>query len=99
MGMSQRALGEVLGVTFQQVQKYERGTNRIAISTLVRAADALNSPVSFFLEGFGPGAPPSARKALQKHRALSADVLDKIEDKKVRAAVRTLVRALTPNDC
>lgn len=98
MGMSQRALGEVLGVTFQQVQKYERGTNRIAVSTLVRAADALNTPVSFFLEGFGPDAPAPARKALQNHRALSTDVLDKIDDKKVRAAVRTLLRALTPGN-
>ena len=47
-GMSQRRLEEFLGVSFQQIQKYERGTNRIAVTTLVRAATALSAPMSFF---------------------------------------------------
>lgn len=96
--MSQRALGAILGVSFQQVQKYERGANRIAVATLVRAADALDMPLSILLEGLGPGASASTYKAYQSYRSPPVDTLHKIEDKKVRAAVRTLVRALTPSD-
>jgi len=51
-GLSQTELGEVLGVTFQQVQKYERGTNRISAGRLYRIAGVLDVPVSFFYEGF-----------------------------------------------
>lgn len=69
--MSQAALGEALGVSFQQVQKYERGANRISISTASRIARALgttipelvgeiddpNHPIGGVLEGYGePGA-------------------------------------------
>jgi transcriptional regulator with XRE-family HTH domain len=59
-GLSQIELGEVLGVTFQQVQKYERGTNRIAAGRLYRIAEVLDVPVTFFYEGFdGRGGEPS----------------------------------------
>lgn len=47
--MSQQALGEALGVSFQQIQKYERGSNRISCSTLVVICRALDLPPSFFL--------------------------------------------------
>src|SRR5215472_10591909 len=50
-GLSQTELGEVLGVTFQQVQKYERGTNRISAGRLYRIAGVLEVPVAFFYEG------------------------------------------------
>ena len=49
--MSQEKLGDALGVTFQQIQKYEKGTNRISASRLRQIADMLNVPVSFFYEG------------------------------------------------
>ena len=48
LGMSQTALGLALGVTFQQVQKYERGINRLSASTLWRVAEQLRVPVGFF---------------------------------------------------
>ncbi|WND01694.1 helix-turn-helix transcriptional regulator [Temperatibacter marinus] len=51
LGLSQTQLGEELGVTFQQVQKYERGTNRIGSSRLFRMATALDVPVAYFFEG------------------------------------------------
>lgn len=51
LGYSQTQLGKELGVTFQQVQKYERGTNRIGSSRLFRMATALDVPVSYFFEG------------------------------------------------
>ena len=50
LGMSQTALGNSLGVTFQQVQKYEKGTNRIGASRLQQISGALQVPVSFFFE-------------------------------------------------
>jgi len=51
LGMSQSLLGTIVGVTFQQVQKYERGTNRISSSRLFRLANALDVTVSYFFEG------------------------------------------------
>lgn len=51
MNMSQEKLGDALGLTFQQVQKYEKGTNRIGASRLQQIAHILQVPVSFFFEG------------------------------------------------
>lgn len=51
LGLSQEKLGDELGVTFQQVQKYERGANRIGASRLYRVAEVLQVPVGFFFEG------------------------------------------------
>ena len=54
LGMSQEKLGDAIGLTFQQVQKYERGSNRIGSSRLVQIANALEVPPTYFFEG-GPG--------------------------------------------
>src|SRR5712664_2893543 len=51
LGMSQTKLGDALGITFQQVQKYEKGTNRISASRLQQISHTLQLPVSFFFEG------------------------------------------------
>lgn len=51
LGMSQEKLGDALGLTFQQVQKYEKGTNRIGASRLQQIGHFLQVPVSFFFEG------------------------------------------------
>jgi transcriptional regulator with XRE-family HTH domain len=56
LNMSQEKLGDGLGLTFQQVQKYEKGTNRIGASRLQHIAGILQVPVSFFFEG-GPRIP------------------------------------------
>src|SRR6201998_2120445 len=53
LGMSQEKRGDALGLTFQQVQKYEKGTNRIGASRVQQIAHILQVPVSFFFEG-GP---------------------------------------------
>jgi transcriptional regulator with XRE-family HTH domain len=53
LNMSQEKLGDALGLTFQQVQKYEKGTNRIGASRLQQISNILQVPVSFFFEG-GP---------------------------------------------
>jgi len=51
LGMSQERLGDALELTFQQVQKYERGANRISAGTLYRLAQILDVPISFFFDG------------------------------------------------
>jgi transcriptional regulator with XRE-family HTH domain len=51
LSMSQEKLGDALGLTFQQVQKYEKGTNRIGASRLQAISNILQVPVSFFFEG------------------------------------------------
>jgi transcriptional regulator with XRE-family HTH domain len=56
LSMSQEKLGEQLGITFQQIQKYEKGTNRIGASRLQHIARVLSVPVSFFFED-APGTP------------------------------------------
>jgi transcriptional regulator with XRE-family HTH domain len=54
-GLSQTDLGNLLGVTFQQIQKYERGANRVAAGRLQRVAEALEVPITFFYEGSTSG--------------------------------------------
>jgi transcriptional regulator with XRE-family HTH domain len=51
LSMSQEKLGDALGLTFQQVQKYEKGTNRIGASRLQQISHILQVPVAFFFEG------------------------------------------------
>jgi transcriptional regulator with XRE-family HTH domain len=58
-GCSQERLAEAVGLTFQQIQKYERGANRVSASMLWRIARVLDSPIEAFFEGLpaGPEAP------------------------------------------
>ena len=74
LSISQEKLGEKLGLTFQQVQKYEKGTNRIGASRLQHIAQILKVPVSFFFEGVtGP-----AKQA--EDGSLKAPVADYVSD-------------------
>src|SRR5664280_2881088 len=69
LGMSQEKLGDALGLTFQQVQKYEKGTNRIGASRLQHIAQILQVPVTFLFEG----APHVAGKSKASGKAPSLD--------------------------
>ncbi len=70
MGMSQERLGDALGLTFQQVQKYERGVNRVGASRLFDLSRVLDVPISFFYDnmpeplGTGGGAGPQPPRAV-----------------------------------
>src|SRR5215212_6697792 len=64
LGMSQERLGENLGITFQQIQKYEKGTNRIGASRLQHIARVLSMPVSYFFEG-APGMAAAPAEGLE----------------------------------
>ena len=57
VGMSQAALAQATGVTFQQIQKYERGANRISFSRLVQIAEALGCPIGDLAEGLSQAQP------------------------------------------
>ena len=65
LSMSQEKLGDALSLTFQQVQKYEKGTNRIGASRLQQISNILQVPVAFFFEGApdAPGSPRSGKDA------------------------------------
>src|ERR1700761_7379014 len=62
LGMSQEKLGEAIGLTFQQVQKYERGANRIGASRLWDLSGVLDCPVSFFFEEMDTSAASQQKK-------------------------------------
>jgi transcriptional regulator with XRE-family HTH domain len=59
LGLSQEKLGEAIGLTFQQVQKYERGANRIGASRLLELSRVLDVPVSFFFDDTDPVRAPA----------------------------------------
>ena len=67
LGMSQEKLGEALGLTFQQVQKYEKGTNRVGASRIQQISEILQVPVSFLFEG-GPSGVPGPDGFAKAHR-------------------------------
>lgn len=109
LGMSQEKLGEHLGLTFQQVQKYEKGVNRIGASRLFDLARVLGVPVQFFYDEAPAdvtGAPAAAGFAEQPHESYVVEFLStreglelnkafvKISDPKVRRSIVELVRAL-----
>lgn len=71
LGFSQERLAEQLGITFQQVQKYERGTNRIGASRLHQIAIVLQSPITYFFEGASESALPRSGEQSPLAQALS----------------------------
>src|ERR1051326_8994674 len=109
IGMSQERLGDLLGLTFQQVQKYEKGVNRIGAGRLFEMARILGVPIDFFYEGVESGegrpgfaepegAPPvmefvSSGEGLQLSLAFM-----KIKDPKVRKRVLDLVKSLAEEE-
>lgn len=64
LGMSQTTLADAIGLKFQQVQKYEKGTNKISAGRLLQIARALQVPIPFFFEGARSGLAPSKAKAM-----------------------------------
>lgn len=105
ISMSQEKLGERLGITFQQVQKYEKGTNRIGTSRLHQIAKILGVAVSFFYDdmpggetatGFGEtGSPVYISEFMASPEGLAlASAFMKVSDPKVRRRIVDLVEAM-----
>lgn len=108
LGMSQEKLGNAVGLTFQQIQKYERGTNRIGASRLHEFSHILDVPVSFFFDqlptkgrprlarGFSEGAQASfEHDAFSKRETLElVRAYYRITDKQVRKRIVDLIRSV-----
>ncbi len=108
LGMSQEKLGELLDLTFQQVQKYERGVNRIGSSRLYQLARVLDVPVAYFFDGLDDApkpAPPNgdsnASGALaDSHPLERRETLElvrayyRIEEPEIRRRVYDLIKTL-----
>lgn len=98
-GLSQSALGEAIGVSFQQIQKYERGANRVSFSTMVRICEALDCQVSDLVaevEQLGARGKRAAGSELltQPEAAPLLEALSQIRSPGVRRAVLELARNL-----
>ena len=112
MGMSQERLGDSMGLTFQQVQKYEKGVNRIGASRLFQISKILDVPVQFFFEDApnlteasavpGMAEPESETfiiEFLNSREGLELNrAFSKISDAKIRKSVVDLIRALGATD-
>ena len=93
MGMSQEKLGEALGLTFQQIQKYERGVNRIGASRLFDLARVLDVPIGFFFDDM-PDSLGGSGNSARGRLAGFADSQDGFEDDALnRRETLELVRA------
>jgi transcriptional regulator with XRE-family HTH domain len=110
LGMSQEKLGEALGLTFQQVQKYEKGTNRVGASRIQQIAEILQVPVSFLFEGgpstaaptegFGEGVSPayiSDFLATSEGLALTR-AFTRISDPKLRRCIVEMVEQIAARE-
>jgi transcriptional regulator with XRE-family HTH domain len=110
LGMSQEKLGEALGLTFQQVQKYEKGTNRVGASRIQQISEILQVPVSFLFEGgpsgtsggegFSEGSSPayiSDFLATSEGLALTR-AFTRITDAKLRRSIVEMVEQIAPRE-
>jgi transcriptional regulator with XRE-family HTH domain len=102
VNMSQVEMGEKIGVTFQQVQKYEKGTNRIGSSRLHRIAQILGVPISFFFEDIGgqKSSPAGLPEYFVNFMGTSqgqrlVEGLTRIKDKRVLGDLLTLVETIS----
>jgi transcriptional regulator with XRE-family HTH domain len=110
IGMSQERLGDLLGLTFQQIQKYEKGVNRIGAGRLFEMARILNVPIDFFYEGMEAqasgqpglsepeGAPPVMEFVSSGEGLQLSLAFMKIRDAKVRKRVLDLVKSLAEDE-
>ena len=83
LGMSQEKLGEALGLSFQQIQKCEKGANRISAGRLVQFAKILNVPASYFFENVPADSASHARRLTDDGKPVPADMLTSRESLKL----------------
>jgi transcriptional regulator with XRE-family HTH domain len=110
LGMSQEDIGSAVGITFQQVQKYERGLNRMGSSRLYEFATLLSVSISYFFEDFAEGIKHNANilddgQFTFEHETLSnKEVMTlvrsyhAITDQKIRKKILSLVRAIATSE-
>lgn len=106
MGLSQTQVADALGITFQQIQKYERGANRISASKLYDAAKLLQAPVSYFFEGLentdggiDDGFAQRMTEFVSTPEGLElASLFPRLSDRRLRRRVVDLVRAMVDDE-
>jgi transcriptional regulator with XRE-family HTH domain len=105
IGMSQEKLGDLLGLTFQQVQKYEKGINRIGAGRLFEISRILDVPVDFFYDGVSSPSDALAETSAPVMEFVSSSeglqlslAFMKIRDPKVRKRVLDLVKSLAEEE-
>src|SRR5215472_10343550 len=93
LGLTQQQLAEMIGVTYQQAHKYERGINRVSAGRLYEIARVLNAPITYFYQGLGLGAPrplaPRQRMLLEIARNFA-----EIQNEKHQGALSQVARVL-----
>ena len=105
LGMNQQTLAEALGLTFQQIQKYEHGANRVSASRLSAMAEALGVPIAYFFDGLSPtDTPISADDKARREQLEQPETLDLIRlyyaipDATVRRQLLAMVKAIAQSD-
>lgn len=98
LGMSQEAIGNAIGVTFQQVQKYERGINRMGSSRLFDFSRILSIPVSYFFEGYDveTGASPAYGQGMTEESAAQFEH-EKMTSRETLEMMRAYYRITDPH--
>ena len=100
--LSQTQMAETVGLTFQQIQKYEKGVNRISASKLFEFAKVLDIPVQSFFSDFSQEEPEKAApRPFPAPSRLDYEILEllgRLDDGPVKRAVRNLLQALTPKE-
>ncbi len=98
LGMSQEKLGRAIGLTFQQIQKYERGVNRVGASRLFHLGLALDVPVSFFYADLSPAAAGGGRRRARGLSEAPAAVLepDSLSKRETVELIRAYYRVTDP---
>ena len=92
-GLTQTDVAKGLNISFQQVQKYELGRNRISASKLFEIANILNVPPSYFFEGLDQTA-DEATPVIDEETARIASVFSKIKDERLKSQIRSFVDAV-----
>jgi transcriptional regulator with XRE-family HTH domain len=93
LGLTQQQLAEMMGVTYQQAHKYERGVNRVSAGRLYEIAHMLNAPIAYFYEGIGDDKPLK----VPTHQRMLLEIarnFTEIQNEKHQEAVSQLARVL-----
>lgn len=94
LGLSQQQLAQMIGVTYQQAHKYERGINRISAGRLYEIAQVLGVPISWFFEGLSAGQAPAEMNPRQRMCLELARNFAAIDNERHQEALSQMVRAL-----
>ena len=95
LGISQHKLGEITGVTFQQIQKYEKGTNRIGSSRLYEFSKILMVSINYFFDGFEDSS--SVTSILNDNEASIIESNSNVDEKEILALVKYFTRIKDKN--